>query len=125
MDEIDALFEAWREAIRTSDVDTLLSLITEDAEFWPRDSPALRGKENVRNLYASFFANFSLEQHFDETERLVDGGLAFIRGIERNTLTPSAGGAAADVTQRAFMVLRLDVDGKWRFARGMTNKDSK
>jgi uncharacterized protein (TIGR02246 family) len=125
MNEIDALYAAWREAVRKGDIDTLLSLITEDAEFWSRDTPAIRGKENIRGMYASFLANFSLEQDFEEVERIVEGGFAFVRGIERNTLTPRSGGAAVEVTQRAFSVLRLDADGKWRFARGMTNRDSK
>ena len=124
MNEIDELFAAWKEAVGRGDIDTILSLITEDAEFWPRDTPAIRGRENIRALYASFFANFSLQQNFEETERLIEGGMALIRGVERNVLTPRAGGAATEVTQRAFTVLRLDADRKWRFARGMTNRES-
>ena len=124
MNEIDALYDAWKEAVRQGDIETLLTLVTEDAEFWPRDTPAVRGRENVRGLYASFFANFSLDQNFEETERVVEGGFAFVRGIERNLLTPKGGGAAVEVRQRAFSILRLDADGKWRFARGMTNRDS-
>jgi uncharacterized protein (TIGR02246 family) len=125
MNEIDALYQAWKDAVRRGDIDTLLTFITEDAEFWPRDTPAIRGKENIRNLYASFFANFSLEQHFEETERIVEGGFAFVRGLEVNTLTPRTGGASTEVRQRAFSILRLDADGKWRFSRGMTNVDTR
>lgn len=124
MNEIDALFAAWKDAVGRADIDTLLSLVTEDAEFWPRDTPAIRGRENMRTVYASFFANFSLQQNFEESERLLEGGMAFIRGVEHNVITPRAGGAAAEVTQRAFMVLRLDADRKWRFARGMTNREA-
>ena len=124
MSEIDVLFTAWKDAVARGDIDTLVALVTEDAEFWSRDTPAIRGRENMRALYASFFANFSMQQEFDEVERLVEGGLAFIRGTERNLLTPRGGGTAVEVRQRAFMILRLDADRKWRFARGMTNRDA-
>jgi uncharacterized protein (TIGR02246 family) len=124
MNEIDELFATWKDAVRRGDIDTLVTLATEDAEFWPRDTPPVRGRENIRTLYASFFANFTLEQEFEETERIVEGGWAFIRGVERNVLTPRGGGAATEVRQRAFTILRLDADRKWRFARGMTNRDT-
>lgn len=124
MNEIDELFAAWKDAVARGDIDTLASLMTEDAEFWSRDSPALKGRESSRALYAQFFANFSLQQEFDEVERIVEGGFAFVRGIERNLLTPKSGGAAAEVRQRAFIFLRLDADRHWRFARWMTNRDA-
>lgn len=124
MNEIDELFAAWKDAVRRGDIETLLGLTTEDAEFWTQGMPAVRGRENIRTLYASFLANFTLEQEFEEIERIVEGGWALIRGVERNVLTPRAGGAATEVRQRAFTVLRLDADRKWRFARGMTNRES-
>ncbi len=124
MKEIDALFAVWADAIRRGDIDALLGMVTEDVELWPRDTPAIRGRESVRSYYASFFANFTLEETFEESERLVEGGFAFIRGVERNTLTPRSGSGASEVRQRAFMILRLDADGHWRFARWMTNRES-
>jgi ketosteroid isomerase-like protein len=41
--------------------------------------------------------------------------------MEVNRATPRAGGEGIVRRQRAFMVLRRDEDGQWRFARGMTH----
>jgi uncharacterized protein (TIGR02246 family) len=124
MKTIDDLFAAWKDAVKRDDVDTIVSLMTEDAEFWSHDTPAMKGRESSRQVMASFLANFSLEQEFDEVERIVEGGWAFVRGVEHNVVTPRAGGAPIEVKQRAFSIIRLDADGSWRFARGMTNRDA-
>ena len=49
------------------------------------------------------------------------GGFAFVRGIEHNYVRAISGGLEVRRLQRAFMVIRKEGDGKWRFARGMTN----
>ena len=123
MDELDALFAAWKDATRRGDVDAILSLVTEDAEFWTHGAPAVKGRAAVRKLYEQFAAAYSIEQEFEEIERIVAGDHAFIRGREHNTVTPR-GGESVHVVQRAFMIVRRDDDGRWRFFRGMTNRET-
>ena len=121
-DGIDALFAEWKTAMSGGDVETLLSLITEDAEFWTQGAAPVKGRDSVRALFTAFFGTVSMRQDFAETERVVAGDIAFIRGFETNFLTPASGGDPVEVRQRAFMLLRRG-DGKWRFARGMTNRE--
>jgi uncharacterized protein (TIGR02246 family) len=117
MREIDELFAAWMEAGKRGDAAALVSLITEDAEFWTHGAPAVKGREAVTAMMEGFFASFSYEQRFETLERVVAGDWAFVRGFELNRVTPK-GGETVEVRQRAFMVLRRDADGLWRFARG-------
>lgn len=121
-DVIDALFAEWKTAMANGDVETLLSLITEDAEFWTQGAAPVKGRDNVRALFNAFFKTVSMRQDFEEVERVVDGNIAFVRGFETNALTPRSGGDPVEVRQRAFMLLRRDRD-RWRFARGMTNRE--
>jgi ketosteroid isomerase-like protein len=37
------------------------------------------------------------------------------------TLTPRSGGETRQMTNRALLVLRPKGDGRWRYARGITN----
>jgi uncharacterized protein (TIGR02246 family) len=121
-EEIDALFAEWKSAMGRGDAERLLTLIAEDAEFWTQGAAPVKGRDAVRTLFAAFFDTVSMRQDFEEIERVVAGDIAFIRGNETNTLTPRAGGGPVEVHQRAFMLLRR-VDGQWRFARGMTNRE--
>ena len=121
-DEIDALFAEWKAAMSRGDAERLLTMITEDAEFWTQGAAPVKGRDAVRTLFAAFFDTVSMQQDFEEIERVVSGDIAFIRGYETNFLTPRTGGPPVEVHQRAFMHLRRD-DGQWRFSRGMTNRE--
>src|ERR1043166_9227472 len=121
-DEIDALFAEWKSAMSGGAVVMLLSLITEDAEFWTHGAAPVKGRDAVRALFIAFFDTVSMRQDLEEIERLVDGDISFVRGFETNTLTPTTGDGTVEVRQRAFMLLRR-TDGQWRFARGMTNRE--
>lgn len=119
--DIDELFLAWRAAVVSKDIARVTSLVTEDCEFWTNAVPPLKGRDAVRSTLQTFYANFSHRQEFERQELLVAGDLAFVRGIEHNFLTPLSGGPEVYRSQRAFMVIRREPDGCWRFARGMTN----
>jgi uncharacterized protein (TIGR02246 family) len=122
---IDETFAAWMEAGKKGDVEALVSLMTEDVEFWTYGAPALKGREAAAVMFQRAFARVALEQRFESCERIVTDGWVFERGLERNLITPRDGGETVEHDQRAFMVLRRDPDGRWRYARGMTNLDAR
>jgi uncharacterized protein (TIGR02246 family) len=121
---IDRLFFEWMEAGKRGDVAAVVSLVTEDAEFWTHGAPAVKGRQAVAAMMEGFFAGFHFEQSFETLERIVLDGWAFVRGFELNRVTPK-GGETVEIRQRAFMVLRRDEDGRWRFSRGMTNLETR
>jgi uncharacterized protein (TIGR02246 family) len=119
---IDQTYKEWFGAVTRGDSATLVSLITPDAEFWTHGAPPLKGRDAVKTVLDKFYARFSVEQRFFEVERQIFGKWAFIRGLEVTTLKPRAGGEPTEHKQRGFSILRLEPDGRWRFARGMTNQ---
>jgi uncharacterized protein (TIGR02246 family) len=121
---INRTLSEWSTAFSTGNIDALVSLVVEDGEFWTHGMPAIVGRRALREAFATFFSAYSAVQAFDEKERLIGDGWALLRGIEFNTLTPAGGGDPVEYTQRALSVLRLDSDGRWRFARGMTNQET-
>jgi uncharacterized protein (TIGR02246 family) len=123
-EEVAALgrtFASWAESVRASDTAGLIGLVTEDAQFWTHGLPELRGRAAMEQAWKDVFADYRVEQSFECREVIQSGEWAFVRGVEHNRVVPRNGDAAVDQQQRAFSVLSRGIDGRWRFARGMTN----
>ena len=119
--QIDALFADWKRAVAERDTDRILELVTEDCEFWSNSAPSIRGRVAVRDTFAAFLMQYEHRQDFERQELVISQDLAFVRGLERNYLTPRGGGPEIQHPQRAFMILQRQQNGGWLFARGMTN----
>jgi uncharacterized protein (TIGR02246 family) len=119
--EIEQLFSDWKRAMREKNLDGLLRLIAPDGEFWTNGAPALVGHDAIRETFRQFFERFSLDQEFELLELLVRDDLAVARGVEHNRLVPAGGGEPIEQNQRAISILLRQADGRWVFARGMTN----
>ena len=116
---IDHLYSEWTDAFRRQDIEGILSLLTPDYVLWaPGAAPVDRNGLRPR-LLAAFAAN-DVTSAFECEERLVSADLAFDRGWDTLTLRPRAGGKSQSHRQRVFLLLRRCSDGKWRFARGMS-----
>ena len=119
--EIDALRDAWVAAVRAGNAAALADLVTADYEVWTHGAPAMRGPDVVVAAMGAALARHSVDQAFEAVETVVSGEWAFQRGIERIEATPRDGSAPLTATQRAFLILHRGRDGRWRYARGMTN----
>lgn len=117
---VDEALERWTEALRRSDTDALVELVTEDCEFWSPGQPPQTGREAVRRAFATVFEKYRVEQLFEERERIAFGDYILLRGIEKNIITPRKGVGENVVSQRVFTLARRDPDGAWRFARGIS-----
>jgi uncharacterized protein (TIGR02246 family) len=65
---IDQTFADWTEAGKKGDIEALVSLITEDAEFWTHGAPAVKGREAATAMLQAAFARYALEQRFESHE---------------------------------------------------------
>lgn len=116
------LYRLWTELVRAEALPELLQMIAPDAVFLPDDAPQLKGRERFASAYRQAFDGFRLEQTFREEELTVAGNFAVARGTLCIEASPKDGGPPQRlVGHRALMVLQRGQDGRWRFARGMTN----
>jgi uncharacterized protein (TIGR02246 family) len=118
---IDALRDTWVAVVASGDVRELADLVTPDYEVWTHGAPALTGPHTVVAAMGAVLRQFSVSQSYDPVETVIAGDWAFQRGIERIRVVPKGGGAAQETAQRALLILRRGADGRWRYARGMTN----
>lgn len=116
---IDGLYAAWADAFRRGDVDAVLDLLTPDYVLWaPGAAPV--GREALRPALERAFAAYEVEPRFEREDLLEDHGLALDCGWDVQHVRPRAGGDPQVRRQRVFVALRLGADGRWRFARGMS-----
>jgi len=118
--EIVAAIDAFTRALNSADYEAVVAMMTDDARFWPVDSPEMAGKERARAAYAAL-EGYRVEARFDVDEVLVSGDLAVVLALENFRLEPKSGGKPIEIrNRRAFSVWRRD-GGVWKSARGMTN----
>src|ERR1041385_2212367 len=117
--EIDELYQAWGEAFQSKNVDAILCLLTPDYVLWPAGAPAMSRDSLVPRLAATL-RSYDITPSFEREERLVAGDFAFERGWDIQQVRSRTRGDIKIQRQRVFLVLQRGVDGKWRFARGMS-----
>lgn len=118
---IDALRDRWVAVVASGDVRELAELVTPDYEVWTHGAPALTGPDTVVAAMRTVLTKYSVNQSYEPVETIIAGDWAFQRGIERIRVAPKGGGAPQETAQRALLILRRGSDGRWRYARGMTN----
>jgi uncharacterized protein (TIGR02246 family) len=116
---IDELYTAWSAAFRAADIDAIVGLMTPDYLLWAAGAPELDA-EALRTRLKAAFAAYEIASTFECVERLVAGDLAVDRGWDVQRLRPRSGGEQIVNRQRVVLVLRRCSDGRWRFARGMS-----
>ncbi|KAA3646032.1 MAG: SgcJ/EcaC family oxidoreductase [Proteobacteria bacterium] len=122
---IGELLQMWRTAVLNGDTQAIMDLVTEDAIFWSHGAVPLIGRQELADAFAPFLKQYKYIQNYNCQELVIRGDRAFIRGTEKNIKKPHAGGDTVISMQRAFSILHRSADGRWRFARGMTNTPPK
>jgi len=112
----------WASALEKADLASVVSLVTSDAVFWSHGARPLVGREALAAAFRPFLEKYTLSQRFEVHEQCLGADWCLLCGLETNVLKPRDGGEGTEVRQRAFSLLRLEPDGRWRFARGMTNQ---
>jgi len=130
IDEIDALYATWREAVETADIPKYVSVLHPDVRLLPPGAAAIVGAENYGRFLEPVFAaaDYRIEVIEPLTIELL-GDLAVAEYAYVIHLDMKAGaqgisepGALTDerTTARYFDVLKK-VDGSWRVWRHLWN----
>jgi len=111
------------DAVNAGDVETEVNRFTEDGIYlWP-DAPSIEGQGELRNWFRNRFAkvNVKLENVTEEIE--VCGDWAFERGTYVAQIQPTERDEAETVYGKYINILRKQVDGTWKIARRIRNRD--
>lgn len=113
--EIATVNRQFEDAARKGDLDRLASLYTRDAIALPPDSPMVKGRDNIKQMWGTIAQQIGLKDvRLNTTDLEVTGDTAYEVG-EAN-LTVANGSAAVK-----FVVVWKKVDGQWRLHRDIWN----
>ena len=110
-------------ALKAGDLDSWVSLFTEDAVQMPPNMPALVGKDAIRDFFQSFFEQKDFEGGGLIEEVVVCGDWAFVRGTYAFTITTKAGGEPIRDSGKWVAFNKRQPDGSWKYHRMIYNSD--
>ena len=117
--EIDQLYQAWGQAFQRKNTEAILDLLTADYVLWPASASPMN-RDSLAPRLAAAFSAYDITPSFEREERLVSGDFAFERGWDIQQVRSRTGSEVKIQRQRVFLVLHRGADGRWRFARGMS-----
>ena len=118
------LYDHYCLGINTGDLDLFMSLWSAGAIRMGQDIPAAIGKEQVREYFKPFFAQFNTHVAiYGETEIQVSGDWAFSWGTAKLSMTPKEGGPTTQVDAKWLDILQRQADGSWKIHRDSVTND--
>ncbi|MEO7361351.1 MAG: nuclear transport factor 2 family protein [Gemmatimonadaceae bacterium] len=109
--------------INSNNVDSLMSMMTEDVVFLSANAKPMVGKAEVRAWADGYIQAFRTQWDKPVQEFVVSGDYAFERYNYTATDTPVGGGAPVVDTGWGLVVYHRDADGVWRVARDAFGPD--
>jgi uncharacterized protein (TIGR02246 family) len=114
--EIREVHSAWIDAVNSGDLDRLLALMADDAVFLtPSQAPF--GRDGFSANFSAAHQQVRIRCSSELEEVVVVGEVAYTRSRDALSVTPRAGGEAAQLAGHRMTVYRRQRDGRWLLAR--------
>ena len=113
-EKIRQFVKAWTEAMNTGDIETIMSMVTDDCVRIPPNAPPLIGKEAIRKDQQQSFDQFTFKGDEAVVDFHVSGDFAFSRGTWAYSLTPKSGGESEKANGGFIDIYQKQPDGSWK-----------
>jgi uncharacterized protein (TIGR02246 family) len=114
---IHELIALWHKATAAGDVDTVLTLMSDEVVFLSAGQPPMRGREAFATALRGLLASRTIESTFEIHEIVVAGDLAYAWTRLCVRLIPRANGDVEVREGNALSILRKQTDGSWEVTR--------
>jgi uncharacterized protein (TIGR02246 family) len=121
---IDAIRQAWLDAIRAADVERLAALVTDDVVVVHGTGRCVRGRDELKMDFRNAFDAFSVEQNVTTEGLVVRESWALEIADVETKLTPRSGGEETVFHSTTVTALKRQSDGSWKVGRVLGVLDS-
>ena len=126
--ELERLHRKDKKAVIEGDIETLLSLCTEDIVLMPSEGPILKGKSAIRKmLYENIKSSKDIEiieYTHDFKEIKVINDLAYEWGFYKTRARNKEKGTESIETGKILRILKRHTDKSWKVARSIWTADN-
>ena len=120
---VNAISTRYSSALNAGDLDSWLSLWTDDGIQLPPGEPPVVGKDQIRARNQGLLDEFTVNLSSTSAEVGVAGDWAFDRGAYTATLTPKGGGRTIPIDGKYLTILKRQPDGSWKIYRDIFNSN--
>ena len=114
--QIREVIDRWRIATTANDLDTILSLMTDDALFLTPGKPPMTS-DGFAASFRGFAGNIRIESNHDIQEIYASGDLAYCRSHISVVATSVKTGERNERSGHVLTIFRKSADGAWRLSR--------
>lgn len=115
--KIMAVRQAWVDAVKTSDADRLVDLVTHDVVGVHANGRCTNGKSSLRDFFLNAFDQFNFEGKVESSEIVVHGIWAVEIDDVQTRRTRVDGNMPIDARFRAVFVFSRQLDDSWKISR--------
>jgi len=119
----NAIWTRYSSSLNAGDLDSWLSLWTDDGVQLPPGEPPVVGKDQIRARNKGVLDKFTVNLSITNDELGVAGDWAFARGTYTATLTPKKSGPAIPINGKYITILKRQADGSWKIHRDIFNSN--
>lgn len=111
------VIDTWARASMKGDLETVLTLMTEDVVFLTPGNPPMRGRDAFAASFRGVSSQMQMNVARDIQEVFVEGSLGYAITHLTVSMTPSGGGQPVRRSGHVLSVFRKQRDGRWAIAR--------
>ncbi len=122
-----AILEIWPQytsSLNSGDIDSWISLWTDDGVQMPPNEPLLNGRDQIRTRNKAVLDRFIFDMRSINIEEVsIAGDWAFAWGTYSATLTPKEGSETIPIDGKYMTIFQKKSDGSWKIHRDIFNSN--
>lgn len=117
--------ENYMEAIKTTDVERILSYESDNISYLPPNQPLFSGKENLRKWFLAYFNYFTPSERLDLKDFEVFGDFAYLKGTYFVSGKIKQSGAEFMDKGKFINFFKRQTNGDWICTQSIWNSDNR
>jgi|WetSurMetagenome_2_1015567.scaffolds.fasta_scaffold00003_23 ketosteroid isomerase-like protein len=124
IDAIHKWIADYEQAIKASDIESLLSGVTDDITYYPPNQTAFSGKENLKNWLSEYFNYYDPSELLIVRDIKVDGDIAYLSCYYAVHVRVKSSGEEFRDVGKLINIFKQEFPGRWKCSYSVWNSNN-